>query len=145
MGALAIARGERTHQLVTFESTGGFGDLPYGICPFGPGWIRKRHAWSEAELQQRAAWYLSRVSQCYLWAPLAEALLWFSKHADDETDRAPGIAFSEFGHRTARCLALGSSRPLTHPDGTAYRAPFRAASSARRQLRQVRQPRPAEP
>jgi hypothetical protein len=87
VGALALARGERTHQLVTFASVGGFGDLPYGMGPFGPGWIWKRHSWSDDKLQDRAAWYKSRVSQRYLWVPLDEAWKWFSEHADDETDR----------------------------------------------------------
>lgn len=35
VGALALARGARTHQLVTVARTGGFGDLPYGMGPYG--------------------------------------------------------------------------------------------------------------
>ena len=88
VGALALARGERTHQLVTFARTGGFGDLPYGMGPYGPGWIWKAHSWDAKKLQQRSDWYKSRVSMRYLWVPLDEAWLWFSEHADDETDRA---------------------------------------------------------
>lgn len=88
VGGLALARSDRTHRLVTFTSLGGFGDLPYGMGPFGPGWIWKRHSWESARLRDRSAWYKSRVSQRYLWVPLDEAWTWFNEHADDEIDRA---------------------------------------------------------
>jgi hypothetical protein len=45
VGGLAIARGQRTHHLVTFPRTGGFGDSPHGMGPYGPGWIWKKHSW----------------------------------------------------------------------------------------------------
>lgn len=87
VGALALARSDRTHQLVTFTSLGEFGDLPYGMGPFGPGWIWKRHAWEGFKFRNRSSWYASRVSQRHLWVPFDEAWAWFNEHADDETDR----------------------------------------------------------
>lgn len=86
VGALALARGARTHRLVTFPRTGGFGDLPYGMGPYGPGWIWKEHSWTDQNVQQRAAWYKTRVSQRLLWTPLDEAWLWFIEQCPDETD-----------------------------------------------------------
>lgn len=86
VGGLALARGQRTHQLVTFPRTGGFSDQPYGMGPYGPGWIWKQHKWSAPEHQQRAAWYNDRVSMRLLWVPLDEAWIWFLDHVDDERD-----------------------------------------------------------
>lgn len=84
VGGLALARGQRTHHLVSFPRTGGFGDHPHGMGPYGPGWIWKKHSWSALEQQQRAAWYKARVSMRLLWAPLDEAWRWFLDHIDDE-------------------------------------------------------------
>lgn len=85
VGGLALARGQRTHHLVTFPRTGGFGDHPHGMGPYGPGWIWKQHSWSVPEQQQRAAWYKARVSMRLLWVPLDEAWKWFVDHVDDES------------------------------------------------------------
>jgi hypothetical protein len=43
---------ERAHRLVTFASTGGFGELPYRMGPFGGGWICKEHSWTDQDFQQ---------------------------------------------------------------------------------------------
>ncbi|MHA7170075.1 hypothetical protein ACX801_18170 [Arthrobacter bambusae] len=86
VGALALARGARTHELVTFPRTGGFGDLPYGMGPYGPGWIWKEYSWPDQKVQQRAAWYKARVSRRLLWTPLDEAWLWFTQQWAEETD-----------------------------------------------------------
>lgn len=80
VGALVLARGARTHRLVTFASRGGFGDLPYGMGPFGGGWIWKRYSRTDLDLQQRVAWYEARVRWRYLWTPLDEAGAWFMEH-----------------------------------------------------------------
>lgn len=72
-GALVLARGARTHQLVVFASVGGFRDKPHGMGPFGKGWVWQNHAWKGGKLQQRASWYQERVRGRYLWTPLEEA------------------------------------------------------------------------
>jgi hypothetical protein len=87
VGALALARGERTHKMVAFTTTGGFGDLPHGMGPYGRGWIWKKHSWHDPALQNRATWYRARVSQRMLWVPFDDAWKWFVEHIDDEMDR----------------------------------------------------------
>ena len=77
VGALVLARGERTHRLVQFATTGGFGDLPYGMGPFGGGWIWKEHNWDDPDFKSRADWYEAKVRWRHLWTPLDEAHLWF--------------------------------------------------------------------
>ena len=56
VGALVLARGARTHRLVTFASPGGFGGRPYGMGPYGDGWIWKDHTWADRDFQLRARW-----------------------------------------------------------------------------------------
>lgn len=77
VGALALARGARTHNLVTVARTGGFGDLPYGMGPFGGGWIWKEHAWSSDAFARRSRWYDEHVKWRYLYNPLDDAWAWF--------------------------------------------------------------------
>jgi hypothetical protein len=77
VGGLAVARGAKTHNLVTFAQPGGFGDLPYGMGPYGGGWLWKEHTWSSPKMRQRAHWYEARVRWRYLWNPLDEAQYWF--------------------------------------------------------------------
>jgi hypothetical protein len=77
VGALALARGARTHNLVTVARTGGFGGLPYGMGPFGDGWIWKETAWHADMFARRAAWYDQRVKWRYLHNPLDDAWAWF--------------------------------------------------------------------
>jgi hypothetical protein len=84
VGALSLARGKRTHELVTFLRRGGFSDRPHGMGPYGPGWIWKEHSWTDPKLQQRAAWYQNRVSRRLLWSPLDEAWMWFIAQCPQE-------------------------------------------------------------
>ena len=77
VGALALARGARTHRLVTMARSGGFGDLPYGMGPFGGGWIWKENTWHSEKFARRAAWYDERVRWRYLHNPLDDAWAWF--------------------------------------------------------------------
>jgi len=77
VGALALARGARTHHLVTVARTGGFGDLPYGMGPYGGGWIWKENVWNTHKFARRAAWYEQRVQWRYLHDPLDDAWAWF--------------------------------------------------------------------
>lgn len=86
VGALVLARGARTHRLVTFATKGGFGDLPYGMGSFGNGWIWKEHSWNDQDFQQRAAWYEARVRWRYLWVPLDEAWAWFMQRIPGKKD-----------------------------------------------------------
>lgn len=77
VGALVLARGTLTHQLVTFPRPGGFPDKPHGMGPYGPGWIWKDHSWTDYRYTTRAAWYENRVRHRLLWSPLDEAWGWF--------------------------------------------------------------------
>ena len=77
VGALVLARGALTHQLVTFPGPGGFPDKPHGMGPYGPGWIWKDHTWTDYRYAARAAWYEKRVRRRLLWSPLDEAWGWF--------------------------------------------------------------------
>lgn len=77
VGALVLARGARTHQLVTFLRPGGFPDKPHGMGPYGPGWIWKEHTSADFRYTARAAWYAKRVQGRILWTPLDEAWVWF--------------------------------------------------------------------
>lgn len=86
VGGLVLARGARTHRLVTFATTGGFGDPPYGMGPYGGGWLWKQYSWSEPKLQQRAAWYRDRVQFRYLWTPLDKAWTWFWQRVPEVND-----------------------------------------------------------
>ena len=79
VGGLVLARGAQTHKLVTISTTGGFGDLPFGMGPFGGGWLWKDHSWAERDYAQRAAWYETKVQWRYLWVPLDEAWIWFAQ------------------------------------------------------------------
>lgn len=88
VGALVLARGARTHRLVSFAGPGGFGDLPYGMGPFGDGWIWKDHTWTDADFQLRARWYKERVRARYLWVPLEEAWVWFCANVPERIDNA---------------------------------------------------------
>ncbi|MCC4908456.1 hypothetical protein [Microbacterium sp. cx-59] len=88
VGALALARGARTHNLVTVARTGGFGDLPYGMGPYGGGWIWKEHTWNSEKFTRRACWYDERVRWRYLHNPLDDAWAWFLDRipaAEDDT------------------------------------------------------------
>lgn len=76
-GALVLARGTRTHQLVSFPRPGGFGDEPHGMGAYGPGWIWKEHTWTDQRDELRAAWYEKHVRWRLLWSPLDEAWGWF--------------------------------------------------------------------
>ena len=80
---LVLARGARTHQLVTFPTPGGFPDKPYGMGPYGPGWIWKDHNWTDHRDARRAAWYQKRVGGRLLWSPLDEAWGWFLTQVPD--------------------------------------------------------------
>ena len=80
VGALVLARGTRTHQLVAFPSPGGFPDTPHGMGPYGPGWIWKNHSWTDHRYATRASWYEKRVRHRLLWSPLDEAWGWFLDH-----------------------------------------------------------------
>lgn len=84
VGGLILARGARTHHLVTFARTGGFGDHPYGMGPYGPGWIWKRYAHPDTAFEKRSAWYQARVAHRLLWTPLDEAWVWFLEHEPRE-------------------------------------------------------------
>jgi hypothetical protein len=88
VGALVLARAAKTHQLVSFPRRGGFLDLPYGMGPYGPGWIWSEHMWTDYRYLTRAAWYEKRVRHRLLWSPLDEALGWFIDRIPDE---GPGI------------------------------------------------------
>ncbi|MEC3853196.1 hypothetical protein [Paenarthrobacter ureafaciens] len=77
VGALAVARAARTHELVTFARTGGFPDKPYGMGPYGPGWIWKEHSWTDHRYTTRSIWHEKRVRHRLLWSPLDEAWGWF--------------------------------------------------------------------
>jgi len=44
VGALAFARGGKTHELLVAARAAGYGDLPYGAGPYGGGWV-----WRERE------------------------------------------------------------------------------------------------
>lgn len=79
-GALVLARGARTHRRVTFASAGGYGDEPYGMGPFGDGWIWQNYSREESKLQQRSEWYQKRVRGRYLWTPLEEAWWWYTSN-----------------------------------------------------------------
>ena len=77
VGALALARGARTHRLVTMAQSGGYGDLPYGMGPYGGGWVWAAHTWESQIFRRRAQWYDERVRWRYLHVPLDEAWKWF--------------------------------------------------------------------
>lgn len=83
VGALVLARGTLTHQLVTFPRSGGFPDKPHGMGPYGPGWIWKEHTWMDYRYTTRAAWYEKRVRWRLLWSPLDEAWGWFLNRVPD--------------------------------------------------------------
>ncbi|MEV8136215.1 hypothetical protein [Microbacterium aurantiacum] len=77
VGALALARGARTHRLVTVAQPGGFGDLPYGMGPYGAGWLWAAHTWEAPVFRRRAQWYDDGVKWRYLHVPLDDAWKWF--------------------------------------------------------------------
>lgn len=77
VGALALARGAKTHRLMRMSRPGGFGVLPFGAGPFGGGWIWAEHTWSNPKLSVRAGWYERCVKWRMLWSPLDEANYWF--------------------------------------------------------------------
>ncbi|MFP7761869.1 hypothetical protein [Marisediminicola sp. LYQ85] len=85
-GALVFARGGRTHELVTFATRGGFGDLPYGMGPYGGGWLWADYSSTQRAFRQRSEWYRDRVRYRYLWDPLDEAWAWFRQHAPSSSD-----------------------------------------------------------
>lgn len=81
VGALALARGAKTHRIVRMARSNGFGELPFGAGPFGGGWIWAEYAWSDPRLNRRAEWYERCVKWRLLWLPLDEAHLWFLTNA----------------------------------------------------------------
>lgn len=85
VGGLILARGAKTHRLVTFARPGGFPDRPYGMGPYGPGWIWKEYSWNEPKFQVRSSWYEKRVSSRMLWQPLDEAWWWFCENTPEES------------------------------------------------------------
>lgn len=79
VGALALARGSHTHELVMFASRGGFGDLPYGMGPYGGGWVWTPRPSQEGKFALRATWYEEKVKWRMLWQPLHEASWWLGQ------------------------------------------------------------------
>lgn len=84
VGALALARGAKTHELMTVATVGGFGDLPYGTGPYGGGWLWAHYTWTEPKFQTRAGWYAERVQSRHLWDPLDRAWWWFCMNLPPE-------------------------------------------------------------
>jgi len=77
VGGLALARGAKSHSLVTFSRANGWRELPWGSGPFEGGWIWKEHVWSSAKFARRAAWFETHVKWRRLWQPRDDAQIWF--------------------------------------------------------------------
>lgn len=79
VGAIALARGARTHRALVMARRGGFGDLPFGMGPFGGGWVWAEHDFAHPKAKKRAEWYADCVRYRYLHQPLEEAFRWFAE------------------------------------------------------------------
>lgn len=78
VGALAYARGGRTHEMIIFAKEAGFGSLPFGMGPFGGGLVWDEYETTNDRFQDRADWYKDHVRWRLLWQPLDEAWEWFN-------------------------------------------------------------------
>lgn len=55
IGALACARGARSHDLIAITATSGLGELPFGAGPFGGGPMWAKHTWDDKHLATEPA------------------------------------------------------------------------------------------
>ncbi|MDJ1115403.1 hypothetical protein [Microbacterium dauci] len=77
--AMVYVRGEVAHRGVHAAMAVGFGEGPYGVGPFGGGWLW-RECPARPGYEASAVLYEEQALWCWVYEPLERALAWFATH-----------------------------------------------------------------
>ncbi len=78
--ALVNARGGKTHDLMDHGALLGFDEAPFGLGPFGGGWMWRPYVDEKRPL--RSQWFAERVEWQAVLIPFTDAAAWLAEQPE---------------------------------------------------------------
>jgi hypothetical protein len=99
--ALVCARGGKTHRQVDHGALVGFGEAPFGLGPFGGGWMWRPYVDPDPRRADRSRWFAELVEWHGVTDPFDDAAAWLAEQPELER-QASGL--------TSLCAETGQRR-----------------------------------